>query len=260
MFFETSDFCVENIAVFQLEWESEDQFSHIRPYHAISFRVEGNASFLRESEEVKAKTGDVFFVPAFCPYKLKAGREKLFVVHFTTSAKLPGKIKKFTPEDGDYYLRLFQNLYNAWSKKQVGFEHECKYLVHKLLMRIEKEYEQSKIYDRTSKIPEAHDYIHENFTDPKLTVHFLAKMCNMSETYFRKQFVERYGAPPLEYINRLRTGYATGLLRSGYYTVSEAADRCGFNNTYYFSAFIKRETGLSPSEIIKNGGDVSASS
>ena len=51
---------------------------------------------------------------------------------------------------------------------------------------------------------------------------------------------------PQKYINQLRLTAATELLQSGYYSISEVASHCGFNNINYFSAFIKKETGLSP--------------
>ena len=79
----------------------------------------------------------------------------------------------------------------------------------------------------------------------------MAKRCNVSETYFRKLFFENYQITPLEYINNLRTEYAIELLESGYYNVTEVAEKCGFGNAYYFSTFIKKRTGHSPKKFIK---------
>ena len=50
----------------------------------------------------------------------------------------------------------------------------------------------------------------------------------------------------VRYINRLRFDLARELLRSGYYTIKEVSERCGFNNVNYFCLFIKKETGMSP--------------
>ena len=70
----------------------------------------------------------------------------------------------------------------------------------------------------------------------------------MSDTYFRQQFRQEFGLTPIRYINRLRLQTAVELLQSGYYTVSEVADRCGFRNIQYFSAFVRRESGLTPQQ------------
>ena len=90
------------------------------------------------------------------------------------------------------------------------------------------------------------EHINEHFAEGAVSVDELARMCGMSDTYFRKLFVSEFGVTPQQYISRLRLGAATELLQSGYYTVSEIASRCGFNNINYFSTFIKKETGLSP--------------
>ena len=79
----------------------------------------------------------------------------------------------------------------------------------------------------------------------------LAKMANMSDTYFRKKFVRAFGTTPLLYINDLKIAHAVELLRSGYYSVEETAENCGFDNQKYFSTVIKKKTGHTPSEFKK---------
>ena len=74
----------------------------------------------------------------------------------------------------------------------------------------------------------------------------MAGLCGMSDTYFRRLFVEEFGMTPVKYITNLRMEHITELLRSNYYTVEEVAEACGFNNVNYFSLFVKKETGLPP--------------
>ena len=100
-------------------------------------------------------------------------------------------------------------------------------------------------------ILEAVEYIHDHFTEDGLTVDFLAKMCGMSDTYFRKLFVKNFSLTPIDYIKSLKVNYARDLLLSGYYTVGEVSDKCGFNTINYFSSFMKKETGLTPSDLLK---------
>ena len=114
-------------------------------------------------------------------------------------------------------------------------------------MNIERE--AAEINDRDDVLCDIVDYIHEHFCEKGLTIELLSKMCSMSDTYFRRLFKQRFKVTPLKYINDLKVKYATELLRSGYYTVTEAAEKCGFDNVYYFSLFIKKETGQSPSQI-----------
>ena len=119
-------------------------------------------------------------------------------------------------------------------------------------MHIEKDLANSKTDLTNNKILRTTEYIHENFTDQSLTVEKLANYTNISETYFRKLFLSNYGTTPLDYINKLRLNYAIELLSSGYYTVNEVSEKCGFSTPYYFSAFIKKQTNKSPIQFKKS--------
>lgn len=247
MFFESSDIDFKILTVLNIDRVQDKGYSGLRPYHALSFRVLGDATFTHKNGTFEVGSGDILFVPKNYPYWIESGSERLLVVHFDTNARLPKTFKKLTLKNPESCKRDLLRLYSAWISRQVGFEHECKYLLHKVFMNIEKEAAES--YSTGDKLTEAVEYIHEHFCDRVLTVEMLAKMCSMSDTYFRKLFKERYSTTPLKYINKLKVDYAVELLRSEYYTVSEVAEKMGFDNVYYFSLFIKKETGKSPSQI-----------
>ncbi len=251
MFFKTSDITLYIASVLKLSWEERNENSDLRPYHAISYRIKGDAQFVHESGSTFAKTGDIVFVPARYNYTLKASGEKLIVVHFSSNSNLPGSIHCMTPENASYFERKFSELYLVWSKKQFGYEHECKSILYKILMKIEQEFAHTKISDGYDKILEAVEFIHDNFADSNFSVDYLSKMCGMSDTYFRKLFVKRFSCTPIRYVIKLKLNFATELLRSGYYTVQEVSDKCGFTTVNYFSAFMKKETGRTPSDFFK---------
>lgn len=251
MFFKTSDFSVNNISAYELTWKEHEGDSAVRPYHALSFRVVGDAIFTYGQDAVKAVTGDILFVPAYRLYHLATGSERLFVIHFYSDKTLSERIQKFTPQTAGVYRQCFEAITDAWSKKETGYEHECKYLLYKIIMNIEREFDRKALCSHGDEMQKALAYIHANFTDRELSVQKLAGYCSMSETYFRKLFMKTNGCAPLAYINKLRLEYAVQLLETKYYTVGEVSDKCGFSTPYYFSAFIKRKTGHSPVEFIK---------
>lgn len=246
MFFENDVFSVKIISVLDLTWDNRNDESDERPFHALSFRVVGDSKFYMEDDILDIKSGDIVFVPNYSQYRLETGEEQLYVIHFTADKNLYERIKKFVPENPNYYQRKFSELYSAWTKKQTGYEYECKSIFFKILMRIERELEQKNIYEKHDNFSEAVEYIHEHFTDKNLTVDYLAKFSNMSETYFRRLFAQYFETSPKAFINNLKLQYAIELLESDYYTVAEVADKCGFENVYYFSNFIKKRTGKSP--------------
>lgn len=249
MFFNTESLNINILSTHRLCWNDRNDNSDDRPHHAISFRISGNAKFIFNNNITEIKSNDIVFVPAHCNYQLIAKEEELFVIHFESHDILPETIKKFTPENSSYYKRKFEELHTAWSKKQSGYIHECKSTFFRILMHIERDYLHDKHSIADERLSEAVDFIHEHFTNKDFTVDDLARLCNMSGTYFRKLFQNKYHVAPITYIKNLKLQYALELLNSNHYTVSEIAEKCGFKNIYYFSSFIKKELGVSPSKI-----------
>ena len=50
----------------------------------------------------------------------------------------------------------------------------------------------------------------------------------------------------MQYRDSIRLYYAKEYLNSGYYTVSEIAEKCGFDDVSYFVRFFKKRTGTPP--------------
>ncbi len=251
MFFEINDFALSNISAFTVLRGNSVGHSAVRPYHALSFRVSGDAAFSFGADTVQVSSGDIIFVPAYCQYHITTGAEQLFVIHFNTDRPIGDKIKKFSPKSTGIYQKYFEDITKAWSIKEVGYEHEGKSILYKIIMNIERELENQKTADNSNEIQKALGYIHQNFAHRTISIQELAKSCSMSETYFRKLFEEHCGCSPLTYINQCRLNYAIDLLKTKYYTVAEVSEKCGFSTPYYFSSFVKKKTGRSPIEFIK---------
>ncbi|MBQ2942423.1 MAG: helix-turn-helix transcriptional regulator [Clostridia bacterium] len=253
MFFKTKAINCEPISVFLIERPKCISSGIPRPYHALSFRLEGNSSFKCKDTYMHAKSKDIVFAPAYLQYELNCEEEVLYIVHFNSDTPLSDDLLIFTPSFPHQYEKLFSEMYYAHLKKHPGYEYEVKSLFYKILSLMEKDSASKNISDTSAKIEALLSYIHDNFTDRNMSVSLLSQKLNMSETYFRKVFSDYTGKSPLSYINDLRLAFAKELLCSGYYTISEVSEMCGFCTPYYFSAFIKKNTGLSPKELSKKG-------
>ena len=250
LFFTDEDLQFKIVSVLNLSWKGRNAKAMNRPFHAISFRISGDAEFLHEKGSVFVKSKDLLFVPKNFDYIQKAKEEELIVVHLTCESKLPSEIMKFTTENPQYFERKFKELYSAWMKQQPGYKYECSSIFYKIIMAIERELANKKFHT-DNRIADAIDYIHDNFITREISVEFLANMCGMSDTYFRRLFVEKTSMTPIKYIRSLKLNYAIELLKSGYYNIREIADKCGFSTVNYFSLFIKKETGFSPNVLRK---------
>ena len=100
--------------------------------------------------------------------------------------------------------------------------------------------------DRLGMIAPAVEELEHNFTSKELTVAHLAKLCGMSEVYFRKIFINSFGVSPKEYMIQKRMEYAKQLLTLGEFEVSEIAEMCGYGEPCHFSREFKKRFGVSP--------------
>ena len=114
MFFENENISVNLLSVLRLEWEQRNDRSDHRPFHALSYRIRGNADMLTaDGKAVHLETGDIAFVPANLIYTQIAKDERLLVIHFTCDEPLPQTVRKFTPKNPEYFERKLTEIYNA---------------------------------------------------------------------------------------------------------------------------------------------------
>ena len=74
----------------------------------------------------------------------------------------------------------------------------------------------------------------------------LAESLGIPYRTFRYLFVKECGVPPLQYQLGIRLARAKNLLRSSDMPIAEIAESLGFNSTWYFSHFFRKQTGTSP--------------
>lgn len=246
MFFEQNDLRLNILSVLYLRWEESSEYAVARPYNALSYRIRGNADFTHDGQTVHVGKGEILYVPKDFDYTINAHDEELIVIHFDLENETENKMSVISPTNTGYFEKRYRSLYLSWTKKQIGYQYECKSEIYKILALLYKQKSEQKLDFTNDKMNEIIEYIHDHFTEQKLGVSALADMANMSDTYFRKLFVSAFYKTPLKYINDLRVSYALELLRSGYYSVNEASEKSGFDNQKYFSTVIKKITGRAP--------------
>ena len=112
---------------------------------------------------------------------------------------------------------------------------------------LEKEYSTSSFL----RLNPAKEYIEQNYKS-SFSLDVLANLVNMSTTNFRREWLKLYGESAFRYRDRIRLSYAKEYLMSGYYTITEIAEKCGFNDVNYFIRFFKDKTGMSPGKYKNN--------
>jgi AraC-like DNA-binding protein len=193
----------------------------------LNFATAGeNKEYIVEREEY-GECFDVYFdtdVPIF---------DEAFVLNVKNSIKIEN---------------LFKKLFSVWVSKNDGYHFESMSLLYKIFAEIQKEnYIPQKQYDA---IKPAIVYINENFLKKKISVSELSALCGISESYLKKLFLKKFAVPPIKYIIQLKINYACDLLRSNLYSITQAAEICGYSDPHFFCRQFKTYMGITPTEFV----------
>lgn len=139
---------------------------------------------------------------------------------------------------------LFLKAYNVWNSKKDGYYAECMSIMYEIIKLIKTSGNSYSV--NNTKITAAHDYMVQNFSNVDFDFKEMADITGFCYAHFKELFIKRYGIPPIKYLRQMRVEKAKELLITQQYSITEIAEKCGFENVYYFSTVFKKETGTSP--------------
>lgn len=252
MFFSENELNLELLGVFKISRsQSSSNARYPRNYDSISIRLSGGGQFKTESKSVSVKRGDIIYLPHTLQYSQSTNGETIIAIHFINySYHRKNDIEIISPENFDCFEKTIVTMYNEWKEKKQGYKYKCTSLLYSLLYNINCQLFENTLNSVThdNQIKNAIEYIHAHFRNESISLAKLAELSAFSETHFRKLFKKIYSVSPNQYINNLRLEYASQLLQSHLYTVSEVSERAGFHDTKYFSRLFKKNFGCSPRE------------
>lgn len=82
-----------------------------------------------------------------------------------------------------------------------------------------------------------------------ISVEKLASVCGMSKFYFCRVFKRATGLTAIQYLTEHRLGIADMLLKNSDLSITQVANRTGFDDESYFSRCYKKSRGISPKEL-----------
>lgn len=220
-----------------------------RPFSSLSIRHNGKITVKADGRTLLSASDTLTFIPGGCNYAteiLEGG--KMSIMHFYTtgeSGNLSDAPLCTLPPFPLSFYNLFGNAIRHFNAE--GCDLFCMSAAYEILC------EAQSVFFRHAPAPprrmlRCKEYLDENVCDTSLRIGTLAKMCGVSEVYFRREFKSCYGTSPLEYIKRRRIEVACQLLSTGLYNVTQVAERAGFDSISYFSAEFRRLKGCTPSQ------------
>lgn len=248
------DFDLKNIAVYDNEFENGHKVEYVasgRKSNLLHLVTSGEREYIINSKRFTVTSGNVIFIPDKTKYRTKAvavGENACNGIGICFDMVESPNQKILLPPDvyyewGNINLKVTDNFYtvselnknapaNTLSLKTAVFK-----LLHSLLSS-ELSFSRNNML-----IKPALTFIAENYKE-NLPVKVYADQCNLSESYFRKIFLECMGMSPLDYRNEMRFAEAKRMYQNNY-TLQQIAEEVGFLDASYLSKLYKKHTGLS---------------
>lgn len=167
-------------------------------------------------------------------------------IYFNASEPMPTDaiIIKNIPELKNHFTKI----YNIWVSKRSGYYLECMSELIEIIKKIKNHNKKYFSKSQFDKIAASCNYMMENFRNHDFDYNEMCNKSGLSYSYFKELFISKYKMSPVKYLTHLKIEYAKELLIIGKFTMSEIAERCGFENAYYFSTVFKKHVGISPKQ------------
>ena len=223
--------------------------------------VKGSMLFDKgKKTELLAKEGDIIYLPADITYISQWITDEGQGEYISFNCNLTNnfgeeiifneKIAVLANDKRGEYYKIFSQMNEVYCLGRGNMTLELKGLFYKFLADAVIKITRQKLKhgEKSKPIYRGILYLENNYT-VDFPISELAKMCNMSETHFRRVFKKYKNMSPVKYRNQLRLNHAKKMLETGLYTVSEVAEIVNFSDVAYFSNCFKREFNINPSEI-----------
>lgn len=245
---------------------SERSNTHDHIHHHIIFGLKGHAEFDISGVSGYLQKGVGCIVPANNMHSFFGNSEnKLLILDIVDNLALIGLETGFTNNylakmlDTPKYFQFGQNMQqlvkilgnelenvvdNAYEQQVIG-QALLNSLQHRFRNEIEVE-EVSNIKERID-LQRIERYIYGNL-DRKIQTIDLARLCNLSESYFYQKFHEKVGVTPYQYVIDKRIKSACSMLLKTSDSMTEICFTLGFSSQSAFTNLFRKKMGVSPRE------------
>ena len=233
-----------------------------KQYSRFFYVVSGSIVFNHNTDRyLKASAGDLLYLPANITYtsfweeNLKSEYISFNCNLFDTDNEeilLSDDILLLCNDKNNRYYDFFQKMHETYYLGAANWEMILKSYFYSFLAELISHITYNEL--KNSSLPSIiykGVTVLENSYMSNISIRELAKICEVSETTFRRNFIKLKGMSPIAYRNDLRLKHAYNFLISGLYNVSEVMEMVGFNEAPYFSRSFKKKFGITPTECIR---------
>ena len=238
---------------YTLDREHKCAYPKGRGQYGLVYARSGKAEYrFFTGERCTLQPGELLFLSPNNAYSIETQKE---FDHYTVNFEIHKESSQLAALERPFCLlqetdtgqieRLFRCLVGIWNEKRGNCEMQAVGHLYELLALFYFDYTQEQSAESYRRLLPAKEYIEQHYQQP-ITLEQLAFLSNMSVTNFRREWKKWFAKPPMQYRDSIRLYYAKEYLQSGYYTIWEIAEKCGFDDVSYFVRFFKKQTGITP--------------
>ncbi len=232
---------------------------HFHPNFEIYFITEGTVTYFIEDRRYNVREGDIVLIPDGVIHRTEYENgtcSRLLIncspryIPTSVRAEISSYLYLYrNPNIADEVLEIFEKIEKEYNSPDPLSESIIVLYTHMLFYLLKRNRAGcEEIENHTNYMSEAVEYLKKNFMR-KITLGEIAKHFSMSPEHFSRSFKKENGVGFNKYVNLLRLQKAEELLRTTDKSVSEIAEKCGFEDSNYFSLKFKELYGISPSSL-----------
>lgn len=251
---------------------------HFHNLMEIGFCIEGTGDMVLDEERVTYSSGALTVIPMNCPHVTNSRMNNLNYWEYLFLDP-EAILNAAYPKDSMFVNKLLERINHHAVCYEAGQNEELEGLVRAVMneCRNRKSYSvevlrglllsmviviarqeaapgpEGQHFQKNSlgHITQALDHIRSHYMED-IRVTELARKCSLSETHFRRTFVEYMNMTPAEYVMLIRIQNACELIKKSRYSMEEVAQRVGYPTVSTFNRNFRRIVGTSPYQYKKN--------
>lgn len=223
-----------------------------RARHAFVFKLSGESCYDFDGHIFHLRAGEMIYVPKGSTYTVRRiSKEESRFVSLNFEAEIENTAPRLYRMDNSMDIQhVCNHMVKLWLFRKPSDEYKCLSILYDILSKVctvdEMQY---RDHAQFHQIEPAVEYLKTHIFDCSLSTGSLHLLCGISDTYFRKIFITRFGTSPQKYIINKRLTMAKSLIENGdFNSIGEVAMSVGYEDALYFSRAFKDKYGMTPSE------------
>ena len=246
-FYHRNDFCFHILNVYEEMHAEQTKLTPAQSTRLVVYLRAGALSRITvDTREYALANVNMILLPRDAVMYRRGEAERAIVVELELLGKEPSEPELITTPKIGAVLPLFSKLLLEWESRRQGFVLRAHHLLYGAMIRLSHYDEPVGKETRFGVVADGVRYFQQSFDRRDCTIEEAARLCNVSERYFRKLFAEIYGLPPARFLRELRIKRACELLYEGELSMAEVAERAGFDDPKYFCRVFKEIMNTTP--------------